>query len=46
MIFTKNSGLVKIWAGNIQLELYALDQVPQLFNLKEVVTEVIQESVK
>lgn len=41
MQFTKESSLVIIWVGNVQSGLYTLEQVPNLFNLKEVVSEVI-----
>lgn len=41
MTFTKNSGLVKVWVGLIMAGTYELDQVPTLFNLKDVVTEVV-----
>jgi hypothetical protein len=41
MIFTKDSGLVKVWVSLIMVGTYTLDQVPVLFNLKEVVTEVV-----
>ena len=41
MVFTKDSGLVKVWVSLIMVGTYTLDQVPVLFNLKEVVTEVI-----
>ena len=41
MIFTKDSGLVKVWVSLIMVGTYTLDQVPTLFNLKEVVTEVV-----
>lgn len=41
MVFTKNSGLVKVWVSLIMAGTYTLEQVPTLFNLKEVVTEVI-----
>lgn len=43
MVFTKNSGLVKVWVSLIMAGTYKLEQVPQLFNLKEVVAEVINE---
>lgn len=46
MQFTKSSSLVKVWVGNVQSGLYTLDQVPSLFNLKEVVTEVLESSTK
>ncbi|MGN7360008.1 hypothetical protein ACTHPF_26885 [Paenibacillus sp. SAF-054] len=39
--YTKDSGLVKIWVGLVMNGDYKLEQVPKLFNLKEVVTEVI-----
>lgn len=41
MIFTKDSGLAKVWVSLVMAGTYTLEQVPQLFNLKEVVTEVI-----
>lgn len=41
MIFTKDSGLVKVWVGLVMAGTYIPEQVPQLFNLKEVVAEVI-----
>ncbi len=40
-IFTKNSGLVKVWVSLIMAGTYKLEQVPELFNLKDVVTEVV-----
>ena len=43
MNFTKNSALVKIWVGNVQTGVYTKDQVPKLFNLQEVVYEVLAE---
>jgi hypothetical protein len=41
MTFTKNSGLVKVWVGLVMAGTYTLEQVPALFNLREVVAEVI-----
>lgn len=43
MILTKDSGLVKVWVGLVlnQDSVYELKDVPALFNLKEVVTEVV-----
>ncbi len=41
MTFTRNSGLVKVWVSLVLAGTYTLDQVPQLFNLKDVVTEVV-----
>lgn len=40
-MFNENSGLVKVWVSLILVETYTVDQVPQLSNLKEVVTSVI-----
>ncbi|NLK37998.1 MAG: hypothetical protein GX299_07930 [Epulopiscium sp.] len=45
MTFTKDSGLVKVWVSLIMVGTYTLDQVPVLFNLKEVVTEVVNGTV-
>ncbi|WP_163976661.1 hypothetical protein [Paenibacillus alvei] len=41
MNFTKDSGLVKVWVGLVMVGVYKMEQVPKLFNLKEVVNEVI-----
>ncbi|WP_342419866.1 hypothetical protein [Paenibacillus sp. FSL H8-0168] len=41
MTFTKDSGLVKVWVGLVLTDVYKADQVPAIFNLKSVVTEVI-----
>ena len=41
MVFTKNSALVKVWVSLVLSGVYTLEQVPALFNLKEVVAEVI-----
>lgn len=43
MVFTKDSALVKIWVSLVLAGTYTLDEVPKLFNLKEVVAEVINE---
>ena len=42
MIFTKDSAIVKVWVSLVLSEVYTLEQVPNLFNLKEVVAEVIK----
>lgn len=42
MTFTKDSGLVKVWVSLIMAGTYKLEDVPKLFNLREVVTEVIE----
>lgn len=46
MEFTRGSGLVKVWVGNVQASLYTKEQVPKIFNLQEVVWEVLEESTK
>lgn len=40
-MFNENSGLVKVWVSLVLSGTYTLDQAPQLSNLKEVVTSVI-----
>ncbi len=44
MNFTKNSGLVKVWVSLVLGGTYKLEEVPALFNLKQVVTEVVKET--
>lgn len=46
MTFTKNSIVVRVWVQNVQSGLYTYDQVPDLFNLREIVKEVLEESTK
>lgn len=41
MKFTKDSGLVKTWISLVLCGVFTLEQVPNLFNLKFVVSEVI-----
>ncbi len=45
MTFTKDSGLVKVWVSLVLGRTYTLEQVPALFNLKEVVTQIINGQV-
>ncbi len=45
MKFTKDSGLVKTWISLVLCGLFTLEQVPNLFNLKSVVSEVINSVV-
>ncbi len=45
MIFTKNSGLVKVCVSLIMMGVYNIEQVPNLFNLRAVVTEIVIEAV-
>lgn len=40
-MFNENSGLVKVWVSLVLNGTYTLDQVPELSNLKEVVTQVV-----
>ena len=42
MKFTKDSGLVKTWISLVLCGVFTLEQVPNLFNLKSVVSEVIR----
>ena len=41
MEFTRDSGLVKVWVSLVLAGTYKLEQVPNLYNLKIVVTEVV-----
>ena len=41
MVFTKNSALVKTWVSFVLSGAYIKDEVPKLFNLREVVGEVV-----
>lgn len=43
IMFTRDSGLVKIWVSMILLGTYSYDQVPNLSNLRAVVLEVLLE---
>lgn len=43
MTFNKESGLVKLWVKMVQGGAYTRDQVPKMFNLQEVVAEVLDE---
>lgn len=45
-MFDKNSKVVKAWVKLIQNGDRTLDEVPKLFNLREIVTEIIQEEEK
>lgn len=40
-MFNENSGLVKVWVSLVLAGVYTLEQVPQLSNLREVVTQVV-----
>ena len=41
MTFTKNSGLVKTWVSLVLCGVITLEQVPNLFNLRAVVAEIV-----
>lgn len=41
MTFTKNSGLVKTWVSLVLCGVFTLEQVPNLFNLRTVVAEIV-----
>lgn len=43
MTFSKESGLVKLWVKMVQDGTYTRDQVPKMFNLQEVVADVLDE---
>ena len=43
MTFNKESGLVKLWVKMVQDGTYTREQVPKMFNLQEVVADVLDE---
>ena len=43
MTFNKESGLVKLWVKMVKDGTYTRDQVPKMFNLQEVVADVLDE---
>lgn len=45
MIFTKNSALVKTWVSLVVSGVFEVKQVPKLFNLQEVVEEIVNSLV-
>lgn len=45
MTFTKDSILVKTWVSLVLTGTFTLDQVPKLFNLKNIVSEVVNTLV-
>lgn len=45
-MFNKNSGLVKVWVSLVLQGVYTVEQVPELSNLKVVVTEVVNGTAK
>jgi len=45
MTFTEYSGLVKTWVSLVLCGVFTLEQVPNLFNLRAVVTEIVNSLV-
>lgn len=50
-MLTKESALVRIWVGNVRSDknpngMYTKEQVPNLYNLREMVYELLDESDK
>lgn len=45
MIFTKKSILVKTWVSLVLAGSFKKEQVPKIFNLREVVWEILDELV-
>ncbi|MDG3132260.1 hypothetical protein MKL26_04350 [Streptococcus suis] len=46
MKFTKNHQIVKSWVALVVAGTYTVDQVPKLFNLRDVVIEVLSEQAE
>lgn len=42
MSFTKDSGLVKTWVSLVLCGVFTVEQVPNLFNLRTVVHEIVE----
>lgn len=42
MKFTKKNPIVKSWVSLVLAETYAIEEVPEIFNLREVVKSVIE----
>lgn len=45
MMFTKDSALVKTWVSLVLSGVFTVDQVPKLFNLRDVVSEIVNSLV-
>lgn len=43
MTFNKDSGLVKVWVKLVQNGTYTRDQIPKMYNLREIVAEILDE---
>ena len=44
MKFTKNSALVKTWVSLILMGVYTVEEVPNIFNLRTIVQEIVNET--
>lgn len=42
-MFNENSIVAKIWAEKVKGGTYNVEQVPELFNLREVVAEMVKQ---
>ena len=42
MNFTKDSGLVKTWVSLVLCGVFTVEQIPNLFNLRTVVREIVE----
>lgn len=42
-MYDKNSGLVKVWVSLIKAEVFNLSDIPKIYNLREVVEEIVNE---
>lgn len=45
MVFTKDSAIVKTWVSLVMMGVYSREDVPHLFNLREVVYSVLDELI-
>lgn len=45
MTFTKNSILVKTWVSLVISGVFTREQIPKLFNLRTVVTEIVNSLI-
>lgn len=43
MVFNKDSGLVIVWVNMVRSGAFSREQVPKMFNLQDVVNEVLDE---
>lgn len=44
MRFTKKSALVKTWVSLILMGVYTVEEVPNIFNLRAIVQEIVNET--